>query len=228
MLESTPISHKRPSSILRQHLLFLMIISLMVGPMSFGCKNKKKLAEEKARQEAAAKQREIDKTRSDLQALMATSVRDMDDLEDRESVLADIKSRNIADSGIQSLIQKVENFLERERKRLQAEMAPPPPPRDPMADLKGKISQQFDGIARAGNTNIANANIEQTMGMFSSQNAPVLIIISQENGNDDYDRPTTIQKYLNYLKDQRKNPNDVYNVVTDASGKIKELILIKK
>ena len=64
--------------------------------------------------------------------------------------------------------------------------------------------------------------------MFSSPNSPVLIIIAQENGKNDYDRPTTIEKYLNYLKDVGKNPNDIENVVLDGSGKIKELELIKR
>ena len=64
--------------------------------------------------------------------------------------------------------------------------------------------------------------------MFASANTPVLIIINQSNGMNDYDRPTTIQKYLNYLKDNKVNPNDIYEMNVNGSGKISELLLIKR
>ena len=64
--------------------------------------------------------------------------------------------------------------------------------------------------------------------MFESPNVPVLIIISQNLGFNDYDRPTTIEKYLNYLKDQKISPNRVQEIKYNANGKINELELIKK
>ena len=57
---------------------------------------------------------------------------------------------------------------------------------------------------------------------------PVLIIISQSAGFNDYDRPTTIEKYLNYLKDQKVSRNSVHEIKYNANGKINELELIKK
>ena len=57
---------------------------------------------------------------------------------------------------------------------------------------------------------------------------PVLIIINQSAGFNDYDRPTTIEKYLNYLKDQKISPNKVHEIKYNANGKINELELIKK
>jgi hypothetical protein len=48
-----------------------------------------------------------------------------------------------------------------------------------------------------------------------------------EGETKDYDRPTTIRRYLEYLKDQKKNMNAVHNIQYDASGKITELELIK-
>ena len=44
----------------------------------------------------------------------------------------------------------------------------------------------------------------------------------------DYDKPTTIKKYLDYLKDQKKSPNAVEHLEFDDAGKIKEVTLIKK
>jgi hypothetical protein len=64
--------------------------------------------------------------------------------------------------------------------------------------------------------------------MFSSRDVPVLIIINQSGNLKDYDEPTTIGRYLNYLKDRKASPNAVHNLVKDANGKISELELIKK
>lgn len=218
---------RKTFSVFSRSISFLFILSLLLGPMGTGCKRGQKLEEQRAKEAAAAKQRAVDQARADLEDLMATPVRDFEDLEDRESILADIKNRNIDDAGIRALIRKVEYFLQQERARLEAEQMPPEPPVDPMADLRNQLNEQFDQISRAGNVNLANASIQQALGMFSSPNSPVLIIISQENGKNDYDRPTTIEKYLNYLKDQRKNPNRIYDIETDAGGRITTLQLIK-
>ena len=59
-------------------------------------------------------------------------------------------------------------------------------------------------------------------------NTPVLIIIKQNQGFNDYDRPTTIEKYLNYVKDQKKATEKVHEIKYNDSGKINELELIKK
>ena len=56
----------------------------------------------------------------------------------------------------------------------------------------------------------------------------MLIIIKQNQGFNDYDRPTTIEKYLNYLKDQKKAAEKVHDIKYNANGKINELELIKK
>jgi hypothetical protein len=66
------------------------------------------------------------------------------------------------------------------------------------------------------------------MQLFASEETPVLIIVSRSGDIVDYDRPTTIKKYLNYLKDQKVNRNDIENVVYDANGKITELGIDQK
>jgi hypothetical protein len=92
---------------------------------------------------------------------------------------------------------------------------------------KGKLMQYFDAIANAGNVTSANTNIDEALTLFASSQAPVLIVISQEGGDKDYDRPTTIRSYLNYLKDQKKNINKIESVKLDEFGKITEVELRK-
>ncbi len=74
----------------------------------------------------------------------------------------------------------------------------------------------------------ANTLIDQGLRMFTTPNTPVLIIINKSGDIKDYDEPTTIQNYLNYLKDQKENTNTIFNVVQDSNGLIQELELIKR
>lgn len=90
-----------------------------------------------------------------------------------------------------------------------------------------RLNEYFQAIANSSNATSANSSINEALSMFSSPDAPVLIVISEYNGQKDYDRPTTIGKYLNYLKDQKKNINAITDFKTDASGKITELELRK-
>jgi len=90
-----------------------------------------------------------------------------------------------------------------------------------------KLEQYFSSIASSSNTTSANTSINEALTLFASPNAPVLIVISESGGIKDYDRPTTIRDYLNYLKDQKKNINAVSNLKTDSQGKITELELRK-
>jgi hypothetical protein len=199
----------------------MVVLLLMLG--SVGCKSKKKVAETNVPdQTAAAEAAQLAKVQGQLQAMLDTRYRDLDQLAADERTLADIKAMGISDATTQSLIRQVEAHLAAERKRLEAMAA-----KNEMADMKNSLEQTFSSIANAGSLNVANTRIERAMGMFSSPNAPVLIIIARENGNPDYDEPTTIQKYLNYLKDQQRNPNRVENIYLDANGNIKELELIK-
>lgn len=91
-----------------------------------------------------------------------------------------------------------------------------------------KVEQYFSAISNASNIISANSSISEALSMFSSEQTPVLIVISEEGGEKDYDKPTTIKSYLNYLKDQKKNINRVSNIVLDEAGKIKELELTKQ
>lgn len=90
-----------------------------------------------------------------------------------------------------------------------------------------RLNEYFNAISSSSNPAAANSSINEALGMFSSPDAPVLIVISESGGQKDYDRPTTISKYLNYLKDQKKNINAISDFKVDSSGKITELELRK-
>ena len=92
---------------------------------------------------------------------------------------------------------------------------------------KAKLNQYFQSISSSGNSASANGSINEALTLFSSPDTPVLIVISEEGGQKDYDRPTTIRQYLNYLKDTRNNSNSISNLQFDNSGKITELELRK-
>jgi len=61
----------------------------------------------------------------------------------------------------------------------------------------------------------------------SNQETPVLIVIHEEGGVKDYDEPTTIKKYVDYLKDTKKNLNYISDIRL-AGGKVTELELRRK
>jgi hypothetical protein len=90
-----------------------------------------------------------------------------------------------------------------------------------------KLGDYFSAISSSSNLNSANNTINEALSLFASPQTPVLIIISESNGQKDYDRPTTIVSYLNYLKDQKKNANKIEKLQFDNAGKITEVELRK-
>ncbi|MBA4300795.1 MAG: nucleoid-structuring protein H-NS [Algoriphagus sp.] len=108
---------------------------------------------------------------------------------------------------------------------------PPPAPaatRSAEEIAAEKLENYFNSVARASSVNSANQSIQETLAMFSNQETPVLIVIHEENGIKDYDEPTTIKKYLEYLKDTKKNLNYISDIRMDANGKVSELELRRK
>lgn len=190
------------------------------------CKSKKKLAKEAAEAEYKAKVAEAVR---DLTAIL-------DDetpwtLEEKEHRVQTIKDWNLQNAEVDDLLFQVEKKLARER--AQAEQAAEEARRNALAQAeaeqpKNVLESNFARIAAANSTTQANSLINETLKMFASSNAPVLIIISQAGGFNDYDRPTTIENYLNYLKDQKVSRNQVANLKFNDNGKITEVELIKK
>lgn len=95
------------------------------------------------------------------------------------------------------------------------------------ATPKARLEEYFKAISSSTNVNSANTSINEALTLFASPGATVLVVISEAGGQKDYDRPTTIKDYLNYLKDQNKNINSISDLKFDSAGKITELELRK-
>lgn len=103
---------------------------------------------------------------------------------------------------------------------------PPAPAADEVA--VSELENYFSAIVNANNVQSANRTIQEALAMFSNQGTPVLIVIHEENGVKDYDEPTTIQAYLHYLKDTKRNLNFISDIRLDGSGKVSELELRRR
>lgn len=199
------------------------LILLLTGAISFGvtgCKSKKKAAAAQAAEERA---RMIAKAKADLLAIL-NDKGDMT-LEQKERELARIKALNIDDDEIRDLIRQVEDHIARERERLAREA------KEKEAGVDAHYRQLenfFSRIVSASSPESANSIINEALRSFASPDTPVLIVIYRQGSTVDYDEPTTINKYLHYLKDQKRNINKVDNLVVDNSGRITEVQLIRK
>ncbi len=209
-------------------LLVLLVIGLTLGGAT-GCKSKKKIAREQAAAEYASR---IEQAKKDLNAILNDE--STWTLKEKEERLAAIKSWNLQDEEVLRLIDLVEDKLARERADAERKAEEERLKKAEDERVKSKASKytsienQLLSIAAAPDVATANAKIAQTLQLFATPDAPVLIIISQAGGFNDYDRPTTIRRYLEYLKDKKVYNNAIEQVKYDASGKITELELIKK
>jgi len=213
----------------RKILFLALICAVTCG--TFSCKSKKKLAEKEA---AEAKARKIAKAKADLEEIL------MDDgdmsVNEMENIIQAVKDANIDDPEVQQLLSKAEEKLRKRKAEEEARKRAEQLAKEREERLKREsetretksLVDYFQDIANAPTTATANANINQALSLFSSDDVPVLIVIGTYGGEKDYDRPTTISKYLNYLKDQKKNTNKILNVEYDSNGKIKLLELEKK
>ncbi len=209
------------------HLLLILMMAVALALSLPGCKSQKKLAREKAEAEYAAM---VDKAKQDLQSFIdGSSTLPLDAKENR---LEEIKSQNIDDPGIDDLISRAEEVLEEERSELIKKQLEEKRKAEEEAKRKENMNvmleDYFSSVSKAQSTSEANLFVNEALQLFSSPDAPVLIIISKTMDAVDYDRPTTILNYLNYLKDTGNNINRIYNVKYNDSGKITELELIKK
>lgn len=93
--------------------------------------------------------------------------------------------------------------------------------------MPNELSGLFNELATETNNERASQKIEMSLEMFSSPDAIVLLIINKSEGMVDYEKPTTIKHYLEYIKDTHKSLYKVDKIVWDGT-KIQELELLKK
>lgn len=206
--------------------VMILLVTVITLGGNTSCKSKKKLAKEAA--EAEYKARVAEAVR-DLTAILDDETAWT--LEEKENRVQTIKDWNLLNPEVDDLLFQVEKKLARER--AQAEQKAEEERRKAEEDAKANepkniLEKNFASIANAASLTQANRIINETLQLFSSNSTPVLIIISQAGGFNDYDRPTTIENYLNYLKDQKVNRNSVSSLQFNEAGKITEVELIKR
>lgn len=203
----------------------VIIFSLATLSISFtGCKSKKYAAQDPTSTKSGYEQR-IEQAKRDLLSII--NDRGSMSFDEKEYRLNAIKRQNFQDQEVKDLIVRADEIMS----VLRAD-------RDKKAqeDAKAKEEDQFhqqilDGfrsVARASGFTEANTRIKEALKLYASGDVPLLIIINMENGVKDYDRPTTIRKYLEYLKDVRRFDKEIESIVLDRNGKITEIELIKK
>ncbi len=142
------------------------------------------------------------------------------------------KAMEVSDSAADKARMEQEAALKKQREEeLRKKEAEEQARRDEEAKKRApyaKLEQYFSAIGSASSVTSANNSITEALTLFSSAETPVLIVISESGGQKDYDRPTTIKDYLNYLKDQKKKADKIGNLQFDSSGKITEVELVKQ
>ena len=199
-------------------MMVLLAVFITLGGTT-SCKSKKRLAREAAEAEYKSK---VEQAVKDLNAILDDET--LWSLEEKEARVQTIKDWNLQNAEVDDLLFQVEKKLALERAQKEEEERN----KQEVQAANVTLEQNFNSIARAGSVMQANRIIDETLSAFESPNVPVLIIIKQNAGFNDYDRPTTIEKYLNYVKDQKKATEKVHDVKYNANGKINELELIKK
>ncbi len=197
------------------------MIALSLGSGMSGCKSKKKLVREQAAAEYA---RKVETAKQDLLSII-NDEGNMS-LQEKESKLQRVKDMNINVPEILALTREAEEVIEAEKEAMRKKWEEENKKKTEAVSLS--LADYFALVAGASSVKNANMKIHEALKLFASPNTPVLIIVSQEGDLVDYDRPTTAKKYLEYLKDQKKNLNEIENIEYDDNGKIKLLELIKK
>lgn len=208
----------------------MLILTLGLSLPLTSCKSKKKQAEEQARLEAQAKENQRKEYLAQLDKLMQSPISDMDEWERKYKSFQDLVFNNPfkGEIAVEGKIAKVEAFFQSEKKRLQEESVSNETNdyEDPNQELKAELTRTFRDIAGAPSYEEANLLIGQLLTKFESAESPVLVVISQAGEEKDYDRPTTAEKLLNYLKDKKQNPYSISDILLNSSGKIRSMELL--
>lgn len=208
---------------IKNFILIVMMALVTIGGTT-SCSSKKKLA----KKEYEAK---VEQAKADLNAII--NGESQWTLEEQMSRVDEIEKSELQNPEIDELLVKAKEKLikekaeaerEAEEERLRALEEEKAKALVPVTSLQ----DYFAIIAAAPDAETANDKIAEALEMFSSPDCPVLIIVYQLGDVVDYDAPTTIDKYLNYIKDQKIVNVDINDIKYDNNHKITELELIKK
>lgn len=219
-------SMQSAKSFANMRLIMILILAVTLGSGLSSCQSQKKLAKKKAAQELAERTAQA---KTDLTAILNDEGRMT--LEEKEFKLNSIKRMNLDDKEVKDLVSQVEQKLAVERAAVEKRKEEERLALERANMDKGKfinINDAFNSVAGASSVANANMAIREALQQFANDDVPVLILLSDEGGIKDYDEPTTIRKYLEYIKDQKKSPNMIIDTEYDSNGKIKLLELKKK
>lgn len=202
-------------------LLLGMLLLLTVGGTT-SCKSKKKLA----KQEYEAK---LTQANTDLNAIINGEAQWT--LEEQRSRIEEIEKADFQNTELDELIARAKAILDdkqAEAERIAEEERLRELESQKVSEKETSIEDYLAIIAAAPDAETANEKIAEAMQLFAAPDVPVLVIIYHLGDIVDYDAPTTAEKYLNYIKDQKNVTVRVNNIKYDDNNKITELELIKK
>ena len=206
---------------IKNFILIAMMALVTIGGTT-SCSSKKKLAQK----EYEAK---VEQAKKDLNAIINDETQWT--LDEQKSRVEEIEKSDLQNTEIDALIVKAKEKLNRkvaEEARLAEEERLRQIEEQEKIKPVNSLEDYFAIIAAAPDAETANEKIAEALEMFASPDVPVLIIIYHVGDIIDYDAPTTAEKYLNYIKDQKKVAVGIHNIKYDNSNKITELELIKK
>lgn len=208
---------------IKNFILITMLALVTIGATT-SCSSKKKLA----KKEYEAK---VEQAKSDLNAIIEGTTEWT--LEEQKSRIEEIEKSDLQNQEVNDLIVKAKEVIESkiaeaERVAEEERLRQLEEENKAKAESKTSISDYFTIIAAAPDAETANEKIAEALKLFASPDVPVLIIVYHVGDIIDYDAPTTAEKYLNYIKDQKNVTVRVNNIKYDANDKITELELIKK
>lgn len=209
-------------------IAFVLVFTIALGGSS--CKSKKKIVAEKAAIELANK---IAQAKASLTDLLRDD--NPKTYEEKVAELKRIKDMQLRNPGVEQFTNQAEAKLNNEYKEILQKKEEEKKQKElevlrlkKQADLDN-INAHFISIAEAANASEANLRILQTLTYYASPEIPVLLIINIYGDNQkDYDKPTTIGHYLNYLKDVKTYNRQIESIKFDENHKIIEIELIKK
>lgn len=199
---------------------FVLIFTLFFS----GCKNQKKIAQDKNGRIENEYNIKIAEAKRDLLAIINDE--GSMTLEEKQNRFTAIKNENFQDREIQDLLLRAEEVIDKLIAERNAEIQKQSEEKK-LETIRRNIRDGFYSVANAKTFAEANMHINRILQQFASDDVPILIIISQENGIKDYDRPTTIKKFLEYLKDVRKFDKNIESFKLGENEKIIEIELIK-
>ena len=207
-----------------KNFILVTILAFVTIGGTTSCGSKKKLA----KKEYEAK---VAQAKADLNAIIEGTTEWT--LEEQKARVEEIEKSDLQNQEIDALIVKAKEVLARElaeaeRAAEEERLRKIEEENRAKTESKTSISDYFAIIAAAPDAETANEKINEALNLFASPDVPVLIIVYQMGDIIDFDAPTTAEKYLNYIKDQKSVTVRVNNVKYDDNDKITELELIKK